>query len=264
MVKLKDLSTGVVWPDLHAPRHHIPSVNACLDYLRFLRKRNKPDFFVSLGDWCDFDSLSRFQVINSKDIISLHEEIASANQVLDQLDGILPKHCVKIMTMGNHDKRPELYRLNNWDAKDTKTLGKIMGFERIPNAEALYKLKERGWDWVDHGELIKIGKCLFTHGYFTNKWHTEKTLMKFFKSIVYGHCHNFQVANVNGMDGLPVAAMCIGTLSRFDLSYMRGVPPGWVNMFMTMDFFKDGTFTPHPIPIINGRFIKDGRIFGKK
>lgn len=261
MVKLFDGMNGVVWPDLHAPRHHVPSVKACLKYLKDLSKKGKPDFFLSLGDWCDFDSLSRFQVLDSKDMISLVDEIKSANAILDEIDSILPRKCVKIMTMGNHDKRPEIYRLNSWDQKDQKMFGKCFGEERIPNAESLYRLKQRGWKWVDYGQTVKIGKALFTHGWYTNKYHTEKTLTKWFQTIIYGHVHNWQVMNKNGMDGHPVAAMCIGTLSNFNLSYLKGIPPDWVHMFMTMDYFKDGSFTPNMTPIIQGKFFRDGKIY---
>lgn len=262
-INLKDGTIAVVFPDIHTPRHHVPSVKAALSYLKELRKKNKPDIFIQLGDLCDFDSLSRFQVINSKDMVSLIDEIRSANELLDEIDSILPKHCQKIITFGNHDKRPELYRLNNWDSKDQKLFGKSFGYERIPNADVLYKLKERGWKWVDYGDTVEIGKAVFTHGWYVNKWHTEKTLTKWFRTIIYGHVHNWQVCNRNGMDGNPVAAMCIGTLSRLDLSYLKGVPPDWMHLFMQMNYFADGTFTPLMIPIVNGRFIMDGVVYGK-
>ena len=260
-IVLKDGTMGIIFPDMHTPRHHKPSVNACLNYLKALRKINKPDFFIQLGDLCDFDSLSRFQVMDSKDMISLVDEIKSANDMLDTIDSILPTKCVKVMTMGNHDKRPEIYRLNSWDQKDQKLFGSQFGCERIPNAEVLYGLVKRGWSWVDYGDVVRVGKALFTHGWYTSKWHTDKTLLKWFQTIIYGHVHNWQVCNRNGMDGHPVAAMCIGTLSEFNLSYLKGVPPDWVHLFMQVDYFKDGTFTPHMIPIIKGRFIINGNIY---
>lgn len=192
----------------------------------------------------------------------LIDEIKSAKEMLKEVNSILPKHCKKFMTMGNHDQRPEIYRLNNWDAKDQKLFGSYFGFERIPNAEVLYGLKELGWEWCDRDNMIGIGKALFTHGFYTNKTHAEKTLMMWFKTIIYGHVHNFSVFSRSGMDSHPIAAYSIGTLSRFDLSYLKGTIPNWTHMFGVIDYFQNGNFTFNPIPIIDGKFIKDGKIYG--
>ena len=35
-----------------------------------------------------------------------------------------------------------------------------------------------------------------------------------------------------------------------------------LDMFMTMDFFGNGFFTAHPIPIIKGQFCKMGKVWG--
>lgn len=254
---------AVVWPDLHAPNHYKPSVDACLKYLAYLRGRSKPDVFISLGDWCDFNSLSRFQVINAKEQVGVKAEVDSANEMLDKVDHLLPKTCFKVMTLGNHDHRPELYRLNHWDAKDSKMVDvSLRDGERIANAEKLYNLKKRGWKWVNPGETFELGKGIFTHGWYCSTHHAKKTLEKWFKTVVYGHVHDWQVYSRIGKDGHPVAGICMGTLSDpKKAAYLRGIPPNWFQMFGVFDYFKDGTFTPHLIPIIKGRFQIDNQIF---
>lgn len=170
----------LVIPDTHAPKQNVKAVKTMLRFA----KDWKPDICVHLGDLCDFASLSRFRTVSTKELISLKEEISEANNLLDEIEEALPKGCQKILTMGNHDQRPEIYRLNNWCGKSMK----LLGSERLENAEELYCLPSRGWKWLDYGKVFKIGHCLFTHGWYINQYHASKTVKRWFKTVVYGHC----------------------------------------------------------------------------
>ena len=126
-----------------------------------------------------------------------------------------------------------------------------------------YKLAERGYESVEYGEVYKIGKVLFTHGWMSSGNHAMAHLKMFHKTLFYGHSHQFQVSTGRGQDGKPVIAASIGTLSNFNLSYLVGKPPvNWINMFATIEFMRDGTFTPSFIPIINGKFVRNGVTYG--
>lgn len=82
------------------------------------------------------------------------------------------------------------------------------------------------------------------------------------KALFCGNTHQFQVATAVGINGEPVMAASIGTLSKKDLSYLVGKPPvNWLNMFMYIDMYDDGTFSPHFVPIVNGKFYELGRVF---
>jgi len=243
-----------VIPDIHAPKHHKKSVDAVFEFLKFY----KPKLCIQLGDWCDYSSLSRFAMLKEDELVGLRQEEGEANDLLDRLDSILPNGCEKVMCEGNHDRRPETYNLGNF----TGDMKKITGKKNLDLFHEAYNLKKRGWSWVGEGRCFEFGKALFTHGWFINSFHAKKTVSKFFKTIIYGHTHSYQTHCINGMDGLPVAGMSIGTLSRFDLGYLHGVPQDWCNMFMTMDFFGNGFFTAHPIPIIKGQFCKMGKVWG--
>lgn len=253
MLKKKAITRVVVFPDIHAPKQDKQCMGVALDFTRDY----KPDIFIQLGDLCDFDSISRFDTARERDLIGFVQEVKAANQVLDQIENVLPKGCRKVLLEGNHDRRPETYRMNRWDSK----VQDILGIPRMENYDVLYRLKERGWENYDYGEAFKLGKAIFAHGWFVNQYHAAKTVRRWFKTIIYGHTHMYQVHTINGMDGLPVAGMSIGTLSKFNLSYLKGLPPDWVHMFMYMDFLQDGSFTPHPVPIIKGRFVANGKLY---
>jgi len=249
MCKIKKV---LVLPDIHAPNHHIPSVRSVIKFAKVYR----PDICIVIGDLCDFNSLSRFQVIKESELISLNDEVDAANEMLDMIELALPRKCEKIFLEGNHDQRPTIYRLNSWDA----TCKKLFGKDRLEDARVLYELDKRGWDFYEYGKCFPYGHALFSHGWFVNQYHAAKTVRRWFKTVFYGHTHQYQTHTINGMDGLPVTGMSIGTLSKFDLGYLKGVPPDWCHMMLYIDFFGD-CFTPHPTTIINGKFFADGQLF---
>ena len=247
----KGIRRVVVLPDIHAPKEDKKAMRAVLKFIRDYQ----PHELIQLGDLCDFDSISRFDTAREKDLVALKDEVEAANVMLDSIEAVLPRGCKKVILEGNHDHRPEMYRLNRWD----KNVMNVLGMSNLPNWDVLYNLKKRNWETREYGELYKLGKAMFSHGWFTNSYHASKTVHRWFKTIIYGHTHTYQVHSINGLDGKPVMGMSIGTLSRFDLSYLRGLPPDWVTMFMYMDYWRDGTFTPHAIPIINGAFTAEGK-----
>jgi len=242
---------GIVFPDIHTPKHDEPAVHAALQFT----KSYNPDIFIHLGDLCDFNSLSRFDIINEDEIVSFNEEVLAANLMLDRIEDVLPRKCKKYFIEGNHDQRPQLYRNNNWDKKIHKLIGPL------EDCKDLFHLKDRGWHFTERSGALKLGHAIFKHGLYTGIYHARKHLEKHFKTTIYGHTHNWQVHSRNGMDEHPVAGISIGTLSRFDLEYLKGEPADWTHMIMAIDFFPDGTFTPLCIPIINGRFSFNGKVY---
>lgn len=125
-----------------------------------------------------------------------------------------------------------------------------------------YNLPDRHWSWCEYGQWREYGKVIYTHGWITGGNHAQKHLQLFHKNIIYGHTHQFQVATGIGLDGRPVEAASIGTLSRMDLSYLVGKPPvNWVHMFAYIDTMPSGQFTPHYVHIIDGQFVELGQSF---
>lgn len=242
-----------VIPDVHVPNHNKKAFGACLEYLKDYR----PTTFISVGDWCDWDSVTSYDPKREDDVVCIEDEVNEACKVLRELEKCLPKNCNKFMIGGNHEERMTKWKVKHGHLIEMRRLRKILNWWEY------YKLEEHGWKWNQYGEVYEHGHILFTHGWYTGGQHAKRHLGLYHKCIIYGHTHEFQVAVENGFDGHPIMSASIGTLSNFNLSYLVGKPPvNWINMFATIDVMSDGTFTPSFIPIINGKFIKDGKQYG--
>lgn len=242
----------VVLPDIHCPNHNKEAINAILKFNRVY----KPTVLIQLGDFCDWDSVSTYDPRREEDIVSIEHEIRESNNLLDLIERSLPKKCRKIMIGGNHESRLTKFKVKH---------GFEISIRRMKDLKDWYEeynLDRRGWEHCNYGEYVEVGRILYSHGWFCGGSHADRHLKLFHKNFIYGHTHQFQVATANGLDGKPVMAASIGTLSNFNLSYLVGKPPvNWMTMFAYIDMRSDGTFSPHFVPIVGGRFLELGKEF---
>ncbi len=246
-IKLKD--RVLIVPDVQVPDHDKDSWHALLNFAEFY----KPTEVIILGDFINLDSLSSYQRLSEHEGTLLSLEIELGNAALDQLDAVTKK-AKKVFISGNHEKRYLIYKLNQW-CKETRHLRKMTSIEEELN------FKKRKYEHIPCGGIYQKGYAIFTHGWYVNQYHANKTLRRFFKNIYYGHTHNWQVFSMLGLDGQPVEAVSCGCLCKSDLTYLKGVPPDWVQMFAYFDFMSDGTYYPHFAKIINGHAFEMGKLF---
>ena len=247
----------LVLPDIHAPLYDNNSINVILSFCRVF----KPTHFIQLGDFCDFNSLSTFELHYRKEFVFLDDELDSANELLDRIEKSLPRGCKKMMIGGNHEARYDKW-LPKWDFYPNKIVRSIRKFKESWMDE--YNLKKRGWQACEYGEHFEIGKLIFVHGWETNAGAPRKMITEYFtgKNIIYGHTHKHQVYCSLDTNGHPIEAESIGTLSNFNLSYLRGKPAsGWTRGFVYIYMSEDGTFTKNFIHVIDGKFIHNGRVY---
>ena len=243
----------VILPDTHTPNHHYQSINPILQFIKFY----KPDILIQLGDFCDWDSVSSYEASKENDIVTIEKEISSANLLLDEIDKACPKNCKKIMLGGNHEARYAAFVVKR---------GCELSFKRMKDFsrwEIEYDLYNRGWDSFGYGSHVQIGKVVFTHGFFTGP-NAARRMADCFpgRNVIFGHTHQHLIYNCLDEHDFPIESESIGTLSRFDLSYLKGKPPiNWVHMFEYIDMMENGRFSKHPVKIIDGKFIEYGRIF---
>lgn len=248
----------VVLPDCHFPNHNVEAWNAVLAFIKWF----KPDRLIQLGDFCDFDSLSRFDLHHPGQFVTLNDELEAVHKALDQLDKACPKHrCEKVMIGGNHEDRYHQAKAKFLFVPDKISRSMIDWKESWANE---YGLPERGWRYCEYGKWFKFGKVVYTHGWSTGKSNAASKEASHFpgSNVIFGHTHRHQVYGCIDADNNPIESETIGTLSKFDLAYLRGKPAtDWVNGFMVIYARADGRFTKNFINIIGGTFIFAGKEF---
>lgn len=246
----------VILPDIHSPQHHEPSIRAIIEYIRYFR----PHRLVQLGDMCDFNSLSSFDLHSPSEFCYLEDELGATNDLLDRLDKACPKACEKVLIGGNHEDRYKQYLAKHlmFGEKVTRSLKK---FEDTWAHE--YNLPKRKWKWTEYGGHYKFGKLICTHGWYSGP-NACASMAKLFpgRNLVFGHTHTHKIYGCMDENKNPIEVETIGTLSRFDLAYLRGKPPfDWVHGFMTVHMRADGMFTKRFINLISGKFLDNEREF---
>lgn len=161
------------------------------------------------------------------------------------------------MIGGNHEARYDKFIAND---------GFTLSIRRMKDFRSWYfeyRLMERGWDYRDYGQHYQIGKIVFTHGWYANDGAAKKMAECFpGRNVIFGHTHKHLIHTSIDEKGLPIQSESIGTLSRFDLSYLKGKPPvNWIHMFTYIDMLDDGRFSKHHVNIIDGGFIELGKHF---
>lgn len=239
----------LVIPDAQVPQHNKDSLKVILNFAKFY----KPTKVIYLGDFANLDSLSRYDRLSPSESNVLTEEIEQVNAVLDDVDRAT-KNAQKVFILGNHEKRYEIYKLNNWckEVRHQKDMTTI---------QDEFNFKKRGYECIEYGGVYPLGHALFTHGWFANQYHAAKTLKRFFKNIYYGHAHSWQVFSMLGLDGQPVEAVSCGCICETDIAYLKGKPVDWVQMFCYGEFMRDKTYFMHFSKIINGKTYEFGREF---
>ncbi len=251
-----NLIRGVIIPDLHDPDVYEPAFKAVCNFI----KDFKPHHLVQLGDFANWDSLSSHALRKPEEYVTFRKEKTLANWRMDTLEKFVPKGCKKYMTGGNHEDR--------WYATKVEYSGcmnrRLRATENIgEHWTEMYNLKARNWGHCEYGEHYCLGKLRMTHGWFATKGHADMASTSAQipgRSIICAHNHKHHLFNCNDERGLPIEVESIGTLSKLDLSYLRGrKPTDWVHMFTFFYMRKNGTFTKYPVFIIDGKFIFNGR-----
>lgn len=242
----------VVLPDIHTPNHEYKALGSIYSFIKFY----KPHYLIQLGDFCDWDSVSSYDPHHERDITTIDREIASANLVLDDLDRLCKK-TKRIMIGGNHEDRYEKFRITQGFQMSIRRMKDFSSWDRE------YNLHKRGWEVVPYGGHYSLGKVIFTHGWFASGSAAAQMARCFpGRNVIFGHTHKHLIHGCMDERGLPIESESIGTLSKFDLSYLKGKPPvDWIHGFLYIDMREDGTFAKHFVRVIQGKFIEYGREF---
>jgi hypothetical protein len=214
------------------------------------------DECVDLGDFMDFDQISKFSVNMLRNLEGkrLLKDYEIANKVLDERQDALGPRCKYTLLEGNHDYRMEVL------------IDKAPQFEGLLEVEKNLRLEDREINWVKSwstGAMYTIGKLNFMHGDYVSKYHASKMVDVYGVNLVYGHTHDHQVfeKTTKGMDN-PVVAISLGHLADpTKLTYTRNRPNNWCQLIGVAEIRPNGNFNLTPIRIINHQFSYAGEVY---
>lgn len=204
---------------------------------------------LQLGDAMDWDWLSKYTEADRKaqENQRWNKEYEGFNKFLDKFQAAI-RHknpdAKIVIIQGNHD-----WRVQN-------AINKNPSLEGSMEMELKLHFQDRKiefWKYWEHKRPYKIGKALFIHGQYTNDAHAKKHALNYNKNLFYGHTHDRQLYSKTIM-GKTIQAESLGTLSRYDLSYMGNKPSNWSQCFATFYFWPNGNFNHYVTNVINGEF----------
>ena len=235
----------IILPDVHIDT----KVSKEYKVVKRFVKDFKADEIVLLGDFMDVSALSAWD-LDKKRLMEGRRYKKEVDVVNNELN-YLQNYTKKITYLeGNHENRVERY------------------LDRNPEMEGMIEVKEvlylnnRKIIYHKMNELYKLGHLRFTHGIYTNEFHTKKTLQAIGDNIVYGHIHRPQAYMLNMMLQKPIMAYSLGSLCNKSPDYMKGKPANWMTGFAVVYYDdKNGMFNLYVINIINNKFIWNGKIY---
>jgi predicted phosphodiesterase len=242
------IKTVVVVSDIHLPYEDHKATQAFLSFL----KDHKIDELVLNGDILDLASMSSHGDAGAK---ALMDEVAYANDWLDDLRNIVGSKCKLHYVEGNHEQRMERYIAQN-----------AANLDGVTDLPTLLRLKQRRIGWTPYGEVHFISPKLgVTHGIFCGQHFAKQHLDRYGTSLVVGHTHRAQVHTLSvAGEAADSARGCFGLGTLVDVSrvpYIKG-PTGWTNGFGVFYVLPDGTFTAYPVMMTKRRFVWGGKIYG--
>lgn len=250
----KDVSRVLFLPDIHVPVHDEQCINAVLRYAETVEW----DLCVMLGDYQDFDFISRFSQDSLRKLEGKRfvKEYEAGNKLLDRIQSSVrkknPQADIAILE-GNHDFRV------------SAVLDRNPGYEGLIEMERNLHFEERNilwWKYWTHKVPLQIGKLLAIHGEYIGIHHAKKHCDDFGRSVVYGHTHTSQLHTKQTFGKEPIQCFSIGTLSQKELDYMGAKPSAWINAFGQAFIQADGNFNFYTTNILNGSFIGiDGKVY---
>ena len=239
---------------IRRPTHNGKAIKTALNFAKWL----DPDVVILGGDQSDWGSISHW---NSKKPLQqaasdiTRDKEATINLLLDPLDKIARR---KIWMQGNHERF-----LFDFVEQVPALKGEV-------NLEALFHLKERGWEVRNFGEIFTLGKLNFVHGDKISRSSALKNICaKALESygqrnLRFGHYHTWGAATrTNLFDWRDFhSAVAIPCLASVNPIYLFNQPSQIVNGFAWGEVSKRGNFDDHVVILIDNKFTLLGRTFG--
>lgn len=233
-------------PDCHRPYHDKRAWNLFIKAMTDW----KPDILVCLGDLADFYKISRFKKNPTREN-TFDDEVADVNSALDELDALGAER--KIFVSGNHEERLASYL--------QEKAPELFSFVTVPK---LFRLEDRGWEYVPYKEAIQLGKLWLTHDVgIAGRYSVFRAADTFQHPVVMAHTHRLVYVvegNATGESFPAVQFGWLGDVEQVDYFHKVKVKREWSLGFGT-GLLDDETghiyLTPHPI--VDYKVCVDGK-----
>jgi hypothetical protein len=200
---------------------------------------------VQLGDALDFFQVSSYPKDPARKN-TIEEDALEYIGIIKTLLKAAPRGCVWHQLEGNHEHRLSRYIATSAPAIHGMTIRLSRLFmDHIP-----------GFVWHDYmnWKSLKIGDCTLMHGYYYNMHVASQCLIKYNRSVVFGHTHRFQYVS-NGDH----FACTLGHGSNEDLTAHQPTPTGWTQAVAVLHVNDRGHTSITPVIVKNGKGVYAGQ-----
>lgn len=224
------------------------------DVGRYLVEK-KPDYWIQLGDFLDFESLSSYDrgTKNAegkrivKDLEAGHNAMLALMSPLHEYNDRARKNKEKqykpklVITLGNHCDR--LRRAINEDPK----LDGLITMDHLPFAKF-------GWEVHPYLEVVEIEGICFSH-FFTSGVmgrpvaNAKMLLTKKHQSCIQGHVQKMDIATEYKADGKMLTGLFAGCCYRHDEQYLGAQGNNHFRGIHMLYDVHDGEFHTHSITL---------------
>jgi len=227
------------WTDQHIPHHD----KAAHDLVLQMAYEIQPDRIWLGGDWCDFESVSRWAG-NPARKLKLPQEVARCSAELQRLRDACPNAEI-LFKEGNHETR--LTRFLYEKAEE------LSGLECL-NLKELLGLDAMEIQWVDNLKRTKYGKLYHLHGNEIKASGINISSTVFRKlgvNAIFGHFHRTQTHLQRFYDREVRGAWCIGTTGHLEPEY--ATHNDWSHSIAIVEYANSGNFQVDVVPITKNR-----------
>ena len=246
---------ALIIPDCHIPYHDERAYNVMIEVAKYIDKTYGLDEIVILGDYADFYGVNA----HGKDASvreTLIEEIHDVVMKLRQLQSLFPK-AKRVYIEGNHEYRLARY-INN----------RCPDLYGLIDASTLLELKILGFEFVPYGPTqsynVLGSKLIARHTPLAGGKHVaQNTVEKALSSVIFGHTHRIQEAQVVALDGKNYRGISSGWLgdpTHPVMQYVSGHHQ-WAQGFSIVTTLPNRTWFNSLIHIINHQCYYDGYVF---
>lgn len=245
----------LIVPDSHGSMIDKPAAAAMLSDLDSLT----PAEVVWLGDHMDCGGwLAEHHTLGyvNDHHYSVAEDEDAANQFLDAVQKRTTGATHHYLE-GNHEWRAEqtIAKAPKMNAKDAARFMDRNGPAAVLNLKArgisYYRRSERHMGLNTHG-VIKLGKCMFTHGLRTSSNAPASYADRYGGNIVFGHTHRVQAGIFRNVHVGEFGAWNPGCLCQLQPLWRHTDPTNWSHGYGLQVVEKGGEFLYIHVPIVNG------------